>query len=88
MTEKTKHLSKEEAIELAIVSLRTPSMRKIADQAGISVQKLSYWVNRRLKKEESLSPDRLEAPSSTPASTGVSDLSETTIPGANGSESL
>jgi len=70
-------------IQELLTAVPAPTIRSAC--RALDLPERTYYD--RISKEKSLSPDRLEAQSSTPASTGASDLSEDTIPGANGSES-
>ncbi|TXH46308.1 MAG: hypothetical protein E6Q97_29795 [Desulfurellales bacterium] len=84
-------LTKEQAIVLAVQSLKVinavESVSDIAARAGISRQYLHRLANERIAKEKAPCSDLQECQSSTPA-TSASDLSEPTIPGATGGESL
>lgn len=83
-------LTKEQAIVLAVQSLKVLSavetVEGIAQRAGMSRQYLYRLAKKRLQKEKALRSEQLEDQSSTPATPGVSDLSEPSVPGAMGSD--
>lgn len=67
-------------IQEMLAAVPSPTIRSAC--RAVDLPERTYYD--RISKEKSLSPDRQEAQSSTPASTGASDLSEDTIPGDTG----
>lgn len=67
-------------IQEMLTAVPSPTIRSAC--RAVDLPERTYYD--RISKEKSLSPDRLEAQSSTPASTGASEVSDTTIPGDPG----